>query len=69
MKFFRHLRSIMRYMQLPKPQRQLTFYSEGKNYWPHLEGLVRGILSETDISVCYISSGADDPGLVRGQTT
>ncbi|MBC8298269.1 MAG: CDP-glycerol--glycerophosphate glycerophosphotransferase, partial [Pelagibacterales bacterium] len=23
---------------LPKEKRQVTFYSEGKNYWPHLQG-------------------------------
>ncbi len=63
MKFIRHLRDVMRLMQLPKAHRKLTFYSEGKNYWPHLEGLVREVLSTSDISVCYISSSEDDPGL------
>ena len=50
-------------MQLPKAQRRLTFYSEGKNYWPHLEGLIQEILTTSKIPVCYISSGKDDPGL------
>lgn len=63
MKFIRHLRDVMRLIQLPKAQRKLTFYSEGKNYWPHLEGLIREVLSSSDISVCYISSSEDDPGL------
>jgi len=64
MGFIRHLRDVIRFVQLPKEQRRLTFYSEGKNYWPHLEGLVREILARSDIPVCYISSGADDPGLL-----
>ena len=63
MGFIRHLRDVMRLMQLPKEQRRLTFYSEGKNYWPHLEGLVRELLKISDIPICYISSGEDDPGL------
>ena len=50
-------------MQLPKTHRRLVFYSEGKNYWPHLEGLVKEVLATSDISVSYISSGEDDPGL------
>jgi len=54
----------MRFMQLPKAQRRLTFYSEGKNYWPHLERLVQEILTTSDIPVCYISSDKDDPGLL-----
>lgn len=54
----------MRFVSLPKSQRRLTFYSEGKNYWPYLEGLVREILNASDIPVCYISSDVDDPGLL-----
>lgn len=53
----------MRFMRLPKTQRRLTFYSEGKNYWPHLESLVNEILTTSEIPVCYISSDKNDPGL------
>ena len=53
----------MRFMQLPREQRGLTFYSEGKNYWPHLEGLITELLESSNIPICYISSGEDDPGL------
>jgi CDP-glycerol glycerophosphotransferase (TagB/SpsB family) len=59
----RHLRDLIRFTQLPKQQRRLTFYSEGKNYWPHLTGLVQELLATSDLDICYISSGADDPGL------
>ncbi len=48
---------------LPKEQRQITFYSEGKNYWPHLQGLLKATLKKTNFSVCYISSSFDDPGI------
>lgn len=51
-------------MQLPQKRRILTFYSEGKNYWPHLKGLIDEILNTSNIPVCYISSGDDDPGLL-----
>ena len=50
-------------MQLPKNQRIVTFYSEGKNYWPYLEGLIHEFLKTSNIPICYISSGEDDPGL------
>lgn len=62
--FFRHLRAVTRFMQLPLDQRRLVFYSEGKNYWVHLQGLVHELLEKSDVSVCYISSGDDDPGLI-----
>ena len=29
---------------LKKKQRQITFYSEGENYWPHLKGLLKATL-------------------------
>ena len=48
---------------LPKNHRQITFYSEGESYWPHLERLLASTLEETDRSVCYLSSSLDDPGL------
>lgn len=48
---------------LKKKQRQITFYSEGKNYWPHLQGLLKATLEKTDFSVCYISSSLNDPGI------
>ena len=64
MGFISHLRDLIRFMQLTTSQRRLTFYSEGKNYWPHLEGMVRGVLDKSDINICYISSDEDDPGLL-----
>jgi CDP-glycerol glycerophosphotransferase (TagB/SpsB family) len=63
MKFIRHLRDLIRLIQLPNAHRKLIFYSEGKNYWPHLESLVREVLSSSDIPICYISSSEDDSGL------
>jgi len=61
--FLRGVASAIRFMALPREQRTLCFYSEGRNYWPHLQGLVEGALDNSDLHVCYVSSGADDPGL------
>lgn len=41
----------------------MVFYSEGKTYWVHLEGLLRAYLEIGDRPVCYISSDCNDPGL------
>ncbi len=54
---------VIGFNSLPKEQRQITFYSEGKNYWPHLQGLLKATLKKTNFSVCYISSSFDDPGM------
>ena len=62
-KFFNNLADLVSFIQLPKNQRRIVFYSEGKTYWVHLEGLLKSFLQISDIPVCYISSGLDDPGL------
>ena len=54
----------IRFNNLPKNQRQITFYSEGKDYWAHIKGLLTSTLKKTDKSVCYVSSSLDDPGLI-----
>jgi len=64
MKLIRHIKGLVNFMQLPKEHRKITFYSEGKNYWPHLEALIKTLLNTTDNHICYISSGGDDPGLL-----
>ena len=48
---------------LAKDKKQITFYSEGKNYWPYLQKIIMLTLNETNMSICYISSTLDDPGL------
>ncbi len=64
MKLIRHIKDLVNLFQLSKEWRKITFYSEGGNYWPHLEALVNTLLKTTDNHICYISSGDDDPGLL-----
>ena len=61
LKFFRHMRAAMRFAGQPAEQRRLTFYSEGRNYWPHLGGLVHYVLDNSDIPVSFVTSDAEDP--------
>ena len=35
------------FSNLPKEKRYITFYSEGKSYWPHLENLLHVTLEQT----------------------
>lgn len=62
-KFFSHLKNVISFNQLDPAKREIVFYSEGKNYWVHLNGLVTELLDKTDYYVSYVSSSADDPGL------
>lgn len=61
--FVRHLCNVIRFLQLPGPDRRLTFYSEGRNYWAYLEPLIIAFLDMSDVPVCYISSDDGDPGV------
>ena len=63
MKFVRHLRNAIRFSQLPRERRRLVFYSEGRNYWVHLEGIIEELLKDPEVRVCFLTSGLDDPGL------
>ena len=63
MTFFRHLMDVTSMMGLPRSERKIIFYSEGKSYWVHLEGILKEFLSQTNTPVCYVTSGKDDPGL------
>lgn len=63
-RFVQHLCNVIRYIQLPGRTRRITFYSEGRNYWPHLQPLVVEVLALSDVPVCYITSDEDDPGLL-----
>lgn len=63
MGFLRNLISVIRFAALPQDQRQVTFYSEGENYWPYLAELVNELLDNSSLTINYISSSAQDPGV------
>lgn len=61
--FVSHIKNVIAFNQLPKNQRQITFYSEGPNYWSYIGGLMMEVLESSDLDVCYVCSSKDDPGL------
>lgn len=63
MQFIKHIRHLVRFTNLPRRQRRLVFYSEGKQYWVHMAGIIQHLLAHYDIPLCYFSSAEDDPGL------
>ena len=50
-------------MHLLEEMRKIVFYSEGRSYLPLFKGLIDGILDQSELNVCYITSGKDDPGI------
>ena len=62
-KTFKHIKQALKFMQLPKRRRRVVFYSEGKSYWPLFKGLIDGVLEKSELNICYITSGKNDPGI------
>jgi len=60
---FQALFDTIKLFGLPKHKQDIVFYSEGEAYWPHLKGLVTSTLENTSLSICYITSSKNDPGL------
>ena len=63
MKFIKYITNVIKIYEQLDEKKQITFYSESKNDWPHLEKLLYEILNNSDVYVCYISSDHEDPGL------
>jgi len=60
---FKNLYSVYKIAGYLNENPSVIFYSEGKNYWVHLEGLLGEFLNISDVKVCFLSSASDDPGL------
>ncbi len=63
MRFIKNLLGQIELTRLPRDQRRIVFYSEGRNYWVHLEGILTELLKRVEVPICYLSSSPDDPGL------
>lgn len=60
---FSYLKELVRFQQLPADKKRVTFYSEGRNYWVHLRGIIHALRQEYSGAICYVSSDRQDPGL------
>ena len=61
--YFKKWFDVWDYLALEPSKKKITFYSEGKNYWPYLRDIIHQILINSDEKIHYISSDQDDPGL------
>ena len=62
LKTLKYILQANEFLHLPRKMRRIVFYSEGKNYWPIFKGLVVGILNQSNLNICYLTSSKDDPG-------
>ena len=52
---------LQAFKRVPRAQRQIVFYSEGKGYWSWFEPVFRSLRRLHDLPVLYVTSAADDP--------
>lgn len=60
-KFFRKISNVIKLIRIGIIDKEITVYSEGRDYWSHLESLVLTILNDSDLSICFITSSENDP--------
>src|SRR4051794_28817948 len=53
--------------QLPLADRVITFYAEDAGSWPHFAPIVEALTGDLGLSICYLTSAADDPILEAGR--
>lgn len=61
--FFNQLNNLVNYQSLPIDKKNITFYSENRSYWIYFSEIIKEILKNHSINLCYISSDKKDPGL------
>ena len=62
--FFKHYSNFLNYYSLDIREKDVTIYSENKNYWPYLKEILFGLLEDNHLSICYVTSDFNDPGLL-----
>ena len=61
--YFSKWMKVFDFIRLKKSDKLVTFYSEGKNNWPYLKGIIKHLLVNSKLTIYYVSSDQDDPGL------
>ena len=62
-KIIKDILQAIKIIKLPKERRKIIFYSEGKDYWPIFEGIIKILIKETDLYISYLTSDKNDKGL------
>ena len=52
-RFLKEFSNVIKLIRLGYVDKQVTFYSEGENHWPHLESMISKILNDSGLSVCF----------------
>ena len=59
----RHWRALPAFRRLPEADRRLVFYAESGQDWHHWSPVIEHLVGPLGLSLCYVSSDPEDPGL------
>jgi hypothetical protein len=62
-KTLKYILQASEFLRLQKELRPIAFYSESDSYWPLFQGLIKRILSNSNLNICYLTSDKADQGL------
>lgn len=61
----REAKGLHSFKAVPRRQRRIVFYSEGRGYWTYFESIYRALHVEYSEEILYVTSGEDDPILLN----
>lgn len=65
----REIRDFIRFFwKVPKPEKDIVFYSEHEGYYPNFEGIINELIDTHQQTLCYITSDPNDPILQTPET-
>ncbi|MBM3111553.1 CDP-glycerol glycerophosphotransferase family protein [Pseudomonas arcuscaelestis] len=60
----REWKGLQAFKRVPREERKIVFYSEGKGYWSHFEPVFSALQANHNVPVLYVTSAEDDPLLL-----
>lgn len=60
-KMLREWRGLQAFKRVPRAERKIVFYSEGRGYWSYFEPIFTALRSDHGVPVLYVTSAENDP--------
>jgi hypothetical protein len=64
-KMLREWRGLQAFKRIPREERTLVFYSEGRGYWTYFEPIYKALQAGHEASILYVTSAENDPLLEK----
>ncbi|MEX5545319.1 CDP-glycerol glycerophosphotransferase family protein [Pseudomonas pergaminensis] len=60
-KMFREWQGLQAFKRVPREERTLVFYSEGRGYWTYFESIYNALQASHSTPILYVTSAENDP--------